>query len=114
MARQTTDVVVPIHKLGWLWVGLTRNVFVVGAVSFFTDTASEMIAPLRIIFLVVVLGTPVPLAGLIEGVAETTASLFKIVSGQIADRVSQRKPLILFGYALSNGVKPLLALATAW
>ncbi len=94
--------------------GLARNVVVLGAVSFFTDLGSEMIAPVRILFLVLVLGTPIPLAGLIEGVAESTASLFKIVSGRLADRMAKRTPLILIGYGVSNAVKPLLALATGW
>jgi MFS family permease len=73
-----------------------------------------MIAPLRMVFLVLVLHTPLPLAGFIEGAAETTASLLKIVSGRLADRVVQRKPLLLIGYGLSNAAKPLLGLATGW
>src|SRR5690348_16706933 len=94
-----------------LFAGLTRNVFVLGLVSLFTDISSEMIVPVRILFLVGVLGTPLPLAGLIEGVAESTASILKIFSGRLADRVRRRTPLILAGYALSNGAKPLLTLA---
>lgn len=97
-----------------LLTGITRNVWVLGAVAFFTDVSSEMIVPVRILFLVVVLQTPLALAGLIEGVAESTASLLKIVSGRMSDRVSSRKPLILFGYSLSNIMKPLLALVNAW
>jgi len=96
------------------FAGLTRNVFVLGIVSLFTDISSEMIVPVRIIFLVGVLNTPLPLAGLIEGVAESTASLLKIVSGRLADQVSERKPMILFGYALSNGIKPVLGFVNAW
>ncbi len=94
--------------------GLTRNVFVLGAASCCTDIASEMLAPVRIIFLVLMLGTPLPLAGLIEGVAESTASLLKIVAGRLAGRVAWRRPLILGGYGLSAAAKPLLALAGAW
>jgi MFS family permease len=94
--------------------GLTRNVYVLGAASLCTDVASEMLAPVRILFLVLVLGTPLPLAGLIEGVAESTASLLKIVAGRLAGRVAWRRPLILAGYGLSAGAKPLLALAGAW
>ena len=97
-----------------LLAGLTRNVFVLGLVALFTDISSEMIVPVRIIFLVGVLNTPLALAGLIEGVAESTASLLKIISGRLADRVDERKPLILAGYSLSNFVKPLLALAGSW
>ena len=94
--------------------GITRNVVVLGLVSFFTDVSSEMIVPIRIIFLVAVLRTPLPIAGLIEGVAESTASLLKIVSGRMSDRASRRKPLILFGYSVSNAAKPILAIANTW
>src|SRR6476469_1781418 len=103
----------PARRPGWTAV-LTRNVLVLGLVSLFTDISSEMIVPVRIIFLVGVLNIPLPLAGLIEGIAESTASLLKIITGRMADRVRERKPLILFGYAVSNGVKPLLSLVTTW
>ncbi len=94
--------------------GLSRHVFVLGLVSLFTDISSEMIVPVRILFLVGVLNTPLALAGLIEGVAESTASILKIVSGRLADQVSERKPMITFGYGLSNGIKPLLAFVNGW
>ncbi len=94
--------------------GLTRNVYVLGLVSLFTDISSEMIVPVRILFLVTVLGTPITIAGLIEGIAESTASLVKVWAGRRADRVTNRKPLIVAGYGISNAVKPLLALAGAW
>jgi MFS family permease len=97
-----------------IMTGISRNVLVLGAVAFFTDVSSEMIVPVRILFLVFVLRTPLPIAGLVEGVAESTASLLKIVAGRMSDRVSSRKPLILFGYGVSNGVKPLLAFVTTW
>src|SRR5215208_1074424 len=93
-----------------LMAGLTRNVFVLGAVALFTDISSEMIVPVRILFLVGVLQTPLLVAGLIEGVAESTASLLKIWAGRLADRFPERKPIIVAGYSLSNAVKPLLAL----
>lgn len=94
--------------------GLTRNVLALGVVSLLTDISTEMIVPIRILFLVGVLGTPLPLAGLIEGLAESASSLLKIVSGQLSDRVVSRKPMILLGYSVSNFAKPLLALATTW
>jgi MFS family permease len=94
--------------------GITRNVFVLGVVSLFTDISSEMIVPVRILFLVGVLQTPLVVAGIIEGAAESTASLLKIVSGRLADEASERKPLILFGYVVSNLAKPLLALVSTW
>lgn len=97
-----------------LMAGISRNVFVLGLVSFFTDVSSEMIVPIRILFLVILLRTPLPIAGLIEGVAESTASILKIVSGRMADHASSRKPLILFGYGTANAAKPLLALVSTW
>ncbi|MEO8287945.1 MAG: MFS transporter [Chloroflexota bacterium] len=94
--------------------GISRNVVVLGVVSFFTDVSSEMIVPIRILFLVLILRTPLPIAGLIEGVAESTSSLLKIVAGRMSDRPSSRKPLILAGYGLSNGIKPFLAIVSTW
>ncbi|HEY0068552.1 MAG TPA: MFS transporter [Chloroflexia bacterium] len=97
-----------------IFAGISRNVFVMGLVSFFTDVGTEMIVPVRILFLVTVLQTPLALAGLIEGIAASTASLLAIVSGRLADRTRRRKPLMLFGYGLSSAVKPLLAFAGSW
>lgn len=96
------------------FAGLTRTVFVLGAASFWTDAASEMIAPVRSLFLVLGLGTPLPLAGLIAGLAESTASLLKILSGRLAGRSAWHRPLIVGGYGVSAAVKPLLALVEAW
>src|SRR4051812_34822504 len=79
-----TEAAPPPATTGWR-AGLTRNVFVLGMVSLFTDISSEMIVPVRILFLVGVLNTPLALAGLIEGIAESTASLLKIYSGRMAD-----------------------------
>ena len=98
---------------GWR-AGLTRNVYVLGAVSLFTDISSEMIVPVRILFLVGVLNTPLALAGLIEGLAESATSVLKIYSGRIADRAASRKPLMVAGYGLSNLIKPVMALAGSW
>ncbi len=105
----------PQQGRGPRWAqGITRNVFVMGLVSLFTDIASEMIVPVRSIFLANVLLTPMPIVGVIEGIAESTASLLKVVSGRLSDNVPRRKPLLVFGYGLSSIVKPLLALVTAW
>ena len=76
--------------------GITRNVFVLGLVSLFTDVASEMIVPIRSIFLANVLLTPMPIVGVIEGIAESTASILKVVSGRLSDSVPRRKPLLVF------------------
>jgi MFS family permease len=83
-------------------------------VSLFTDLSSEMIYPLVPLFLTNVLGAPVAVIGMIEGIAETTASLLKWVSGGLSDRLGKRKPLVLAGYGLAAVSKPLLALAFSW
>ena len=94
--------------------GLPPNVFRLGLVSFFADVSSEMLYPLIPIFLTTVLGAPVAAVGLIEGLAEGTASILKSVSGWWSDRVRRRKPLVFGGYALSAVAKPLLAIAGGW
>jgi MFS family permease len=90
---------------------LGRNVIALAAVSFFTDVSSEMIYPLLPVFLTVTLGASASMLGVIEGAAETTASLLKLVSGWWSDRVRRRKPLVVFGYALASLVRPLIAAA---
>ncbi len=92
---------------------LPRNVVVLSWVSFFSDAASEMLYPVFPTFVTVTLGAPVAALGLIEGVAEGTASVGKAISGRLADR-SQRRPMIALGYAISAVAKPLIGLASAW
>ncbi len=94
--------------------GISRNVLTLGIVSLLTDISSEMVYPILPLFLANVLGAPLAVIGLIEGVAECTASLLRVVSGWLSDRAGWRKPFIFSGYALSNASKPLLALAVAW
>jgi len=94
--------------------GVTRNVFRLGIVSLVADIASEMAYPLIPVFLTSTLGAPVAAMGAIEGVAEGTASLLKVASGWLSDRVGRRKVLVTSGYALSALGKALLALAFAW
>jgi MFS family permease len=89
-------------------------VLAAGLVSFFTDIASEMLVPVLPIFLTTVLGAPVAAVGLIEGTAESTASILRVFAGSLSDRSGRRKPLMLVGYGLANLTKPLLALSTAW
>ncbi len=91
-----------------------RNVVALGLVSFFTDFSSEMIYPLLPAFLATTLGAGPAVLGLIEGVAETTASLLKLVSGMAADRTKRKKPLVLAGYGLSALMRPLMAFAGNW
>ncbi|MDO8803182.1 MAG: MFS transporter [Elusimicrobiota bacterium] len=94
--------------------GLTRNVTFLGVVSGLTDISSEMLYPIVPIFLTTVLGAPMQVVGLIEGTAEATASLLKIVGGRLSDRAGKRKPFVVAGYSLSAISKPLLALAGTW
>jgi MFS family permease len=77
------------------------------------DVSSEMIHALLPLFLTVGLGASVALVGLIEGVAESTASISKVFSGYLSDRMGRRKPLILIGYSLGALSKPFFALAGA-
>jgi len=92
---------------------LPRNVRALGAVSLANDTASDMIAPLLPAFVTGVLGLSPAFLGAIEGVAESTASLLKLVAGWYSDRLRRRKAFALAGYALSNLVRPLIGLAGA-
>ncbi len=93
---------------------LPRNVWVVTATSFLTDISSEMVFNLLPLFLANVLGVKTNVIGLIEGVAETTASLLKVFSGWLSDRLRQRKNLTVLGYSLSTLMKPLLYFVTSW
>lgn len=92
--------------------GITGNVLILGMVSFLTDFSSEMIYPLLPVFLTTVLGAGPAFLGVIEGVAESTASLLKLVSGIMSDRVRDRKKLVLSGYGISSLARPLIAAAT--
>lgn len=95
-------------------LGVTRNVFVVSLVSFFQDVSSEIIYPLLPVFLCSVLGISKTFYGLIEGVAESTASLLKVFSGWFSDRLGRRKPIVFAGYLTSALSKPLLSAITTW
>jgi len=94
--------------------GLNPNVFFLGLVSFLTDVSSEMIFTLLPLFLLNVLGVATTVIGLIEGVADATASLFRILSGWLSDRLGKRKGLTILGYGLSTAVKPLMYIASTW
>lgn len=92
---------------------IPRTVWALGFVSLFMDISSEMIHALLPLFLTVGLGASVVLVGVIEGVAEATASIAKVFSGYLSDRIGRRKPLIFVGYALGALSKPFFALAGA-
>ena len=91
-----------------------RSVLALGWVSFLTDVSSEMIYPLLPGFLTRNLRAGPAAIGLIEGIAETTASLAKIGSGVWSDRVRRRKPLVLLGYGIATVARPLVAFARVW
>jgi len=93
---------------------LPRNVWVVTATSFLTDVSSEMLTNLIPFFLANVLGVRTVVIGLIDGLAETTASLVKILSGALSDKWGKRKWLTVAGYSLSTIAKPFLFFANAW
>jgi len=93
---------------------IPKGVVVLGWVSLLTDTAAEMIYPLLPDFLTRVLGASYAALGLIEGVAESAASLTKVLSGWWSDRTGRRKPLVVAGYTLAGVARPLVAIATAW
>ena len=98
---------------GWR-TGLTRNVVILGFVSLLNDGASEMIYPLLPVFLTAVLGAGPAALGIIEGIAEATASLLKLYSGYLSDRVKRRKGWIIAGYTISNVIRPLIAFSSSW
>ena len=102
------------QKKNRIFEGITRNVFILGLVSLFTDLSSQMVFPLIPLFLTSVLGAGAYAVGIVEGAAETTASLLKVVSGYWSDKIKKRKPFLLFGYSLSTITKPLFAFATIW
>jgi MFS family permease len=91
-------------------VKLPPLVYLLGLVSFLMDVASEMVYPLLPLFLAGLGATPTAI-GLVEGVAEATASLFKVVGGRLSDRIGRRRPFLLLGYGLPALFRPILALA---
>lgn len=94
--------------------GLPATVWLLGLVSLFNDAASELVYPLVPLYLASVLMAGPKALGIIEGIAETVASLLKLISGILADRVHRAKPLVVSGYGLAAIGRPLLALAASW
>lgn len=93
---------------------LPSAVILLGTVSLLNDMASDMIMPLLPVFLTATLGAGPAILGLIEGVAESTASLLKLWAGRLGDGGVGHKPLAVAGYSLSNLVRPLLGVAGSW
>jgi MFS family permease len=96
-----------------MFSGISANVVILGLVSFLTDVSSEMIYPLLPLFVASLPGGSAAFLGLIEGAAETTAALLKLVSGSYSDRIRSRKGLVLAGYGMSALARPLIALAVS-
>jgi MFS family permease len=92
-------------------IQVPRTVWALGFVSMFMDTSSEMIHSLLPLFLVGTLGASASLVGVIEGIAEATASVTKVFSGWLSDRLAKRKLLTVLGYGLAAITKPVFALA---
>lgn len=88
--------------------------WLLGWVSFLTDTASEAIYPLLPLFLTRVLGAGAMSLGIIEGVAEAANSILKIASGALSDRWRVQRPIVIAGYGLSSSVRPLISLVQSW
>ena len=93
---------------------LPRNGWAVGLTSFFMDVSSEMVLNILPLFLANVLGVKTNVIGLIEGIAEATASILKLFSGWLSDKVGGRKWLAVTGYGLSALVKPFFYIAGSW
>lgn len=93
---------------------LPRNVFAISFVSLLNDASSEIIYPLLPVFLSLTLGASPGIVGLIEGAAESISSLLKLFAGHYSDRLGKRKTFVVFGYALSSFVRPLLGFAANW
>ena len=92
---------------------LARAVVALGAVSFLTDVAADMVVPYLPLFLTATLHAAPWWVGLVEGVAEATAAVVKYISGKVSDRMPRKKPLVILGYGVANLARPLLALAGA-
>ena len=100
---------------GWRrYVNLPRNVLALSVVSLLNDTSSEIIYPLLPAFLALSLGASPFAIGLIEGFAESVASLLKLFSGYLSDRFGTRKLPVFLGYSLAAIVRPLLSFVTTW
>jgi MFS family permease len=93
---------------------LPRTVWLIGLISFVNDSASEMLYPLMPLYLASVLMAGPRALGIIEGIAEATSSIFKLISGVIVDRTRKAKPWIILGYSLAGLGRPLIIFASSW
>jgi MFS family permease len=93
---------------------LPRPVKLLGWVSLLTDAATEAVYPLLPVFITQVLGGPPVALGVVEGAADATSSILKVVAGRWSDRAGIRKPIVVLGYSLSSLVRPFIAISTSW
>lgn len=108
---------VPPEEVPRLWrryKRLPRNVFAISLVSLLNDISSEIIYPLLPAFLLLTLNASAGVVGIIEGTAESISSLLKLFAGYFSDKRGKRKGFVVWGYALSSFVRPLLAFAGSW
>ena len=94
--------------------GVSKTVFTLGIVSFLTDVSSEMLIPIIPQFLKFVIGASTLSIGLIEGIAESTASVMRVWAGYLADKSGRPKLLTVIGYGLSSLTKPFFLIAASW
>jgi MFS family permease len=102
-----------VEKSGYALAQIPKGVWALGFVSMLMDISSEMIHALLPLYLVTVLGTSMVTVGVIEGIAEATASITKIFSGALSDWIGKRKLLAVFGYGLAAFTKPVFPLASS-
>lgn len=93
---------------------IPKQAWFLSLVSLFNDTASEMLYPVMPIFLTSVLGAPVFVVGIIEGIAEGSASIFKAYFGYLSDKIQKRKPFVIAGYGAGAIAKIIIAFAYFW
>lgn len=91
-----------------------RNIIFLGLISFFMDISSEMVYPIIPLYLTSAFGATPSLVGIIEGIAESTASLLKVFSGYITDKYKKKKPIAFIGYATGLLYKLALLFASSW
>src|SRR3954447_20414761 len=96
------------------YAALPKNVLALSAVSLLNDTSSEIIYPLLPAFLALALGASPFAIGLIEGIAESVASLLKLISGYVSDKIGNRKLPVFIGYALAALTRPFLSFVGTW
>src|ERR1700724_153236 len=109
----TTSEQTPLRESTARWREIPGGVWALGFVSMLMDVSSEMIHALLPVYLVTVLGTSMLTVGIIEGIAEATASIVKIFSGALSDRLGRRKLLVAIGYGLAAFTKPVFSLASS-